>query len=414
MGLFKNRSSRKKELSPDWQMLSEFNRSLMLMVDKSLLLNNFKSKIRQVCDVEFIHIFLLDKNIGKYKPEEALKKMSVSFTVKDRLISWLSVNEKELILSRHPDIVAYFSAEEKKILEELKVELIYPLKIMNHISGMLFLGKKKNGTSYSEHEIELLSFMFDQAAFAIEHASLYELQRDRIKRMYRADRLATLGELAAGAAHEIRNPLTSIRSTIQYLSSDFEGNPAKQEMIREVINEVERINKILRDLLSFARPSQLNLSEVDMQQVVNSTLLLVASTLKKQQVEVQFEYFTEDTVITGDMEQLKQAVLNIVLNAVDAMAENEGDSARILIIGMESGIDLMTGIPYLMITFEDSGKGIAEEELENVFDPFFTTKEEGTGLGLAIVYGIIQQHEGDVEVSGKPGEGTCFRIKLPR
>ena len=97
--------------------------------------------------------------------------------------------------------------------------------------------------------------MFNQAAFAIEHASLYEIQSERIKKMYRTDRLATLGELAAGAAHEIRNPLTAIRSTIQYLSKDFSADPVKSEMATELISEVERINKIVQGLLSFARPS---------------------------------------------------------------------------------------------------------------------------------------------------------------
>lgn len=165
------------------------------------------------------------------------------------------MNERSLLLSQNPDIADYFTAEEREKLEQLQAELIYPLKVMNKVSGVIMLGKKTDRTGFTENELGLLSLLFNQAAFAIEHASLYEIQSERIKKMYRTDRLATLGELAAGAAHEIRNPLTAIRSTIQYLSKDFSADPVKSEMATELISEVERINKIVQGLLSFARPS---------------------------------------------------------------------------------------------------------------------------------------------------------------
>lgn len=216
--------------------------------------------------------------------------------------------------------------------------------------------------------------------------------------MYRTDRLATLGELAAGAAHEIRNPLTAIRSTIQYLSKDFSADPVKSEMVTELISEVERINKIVQGLLSFARPSDLNTSDINIEQLINQTLLLVTNTLRKQNVEVEFEYFTDNTTIQGDAEQLKQVFLNIILNAVEAMGKNPPERSRTLIISIEKGTPINTHSRYLIISFEDSGKGIEQKNIENVFNPFFTTKEEGTGLGLAICYGIINRHEGEIEV----------------
>jgi signal transduction histidine kinase len=395
-------------------MLSEFNRSLMLIADKSLLVDNFISKIKQLFLVDKVYVFLLDENTGRYKMQNPDEKMSITFHLKDRLIFWLSVNDKELIVSKSPDIIEYFSQEEQEKLSQMKAELVYPLKVMNHISGTVFLGKKIDGTVFDKDEIDLLSLIFNQAAFAIEHASLYELQKERIRKMYRTDRLATLGELAAGAAHEIRNPLTSIRSAIQYLSKDFNNEPVKAEMITEVINEVERINKILQGLLSFARPSKLNVSEVNLESLINQVLMLINSSIRKHHIDVQFEYFTEDTSIQGDMEQLKQVFLNIFLNAIDAMSENRQEQARSLIVSIEKGMAINAGKHYLIINIEDSGKGIEAEDIESIFNPFFTTKEEGTGLGLAISYGIINNHEGEIEVTSEMGKGSCIRIKLPQ
>ncbi len=394
------------------QLLSEFNRSLTLIVDKSLLIGNIVAKVKQICPVESVYIFLLDENTGKFKLQNEAKNKPVTLTNRSRLISWLSVNEKHLIISRHPDIVSYFPPEEQEIIRQLGAELIFPLKIMNQINGTIFLGKKTDGAPFTEQELNLLSILINQATFAIEHASLYEQQTERLKKMYRTDRLATLGELAAGAAHEIRNPLTAIRSTIQYLSKDFSADPVKSEMVTELISEVERINKIVQGLLSFARPSDLNTSDINIEQLINQTLLLVTNTLRKQNVEVEFEYFTDNTTIQGDAEQLKQVFLNIILNAVEAMGKNPPERSRTLIISIEKGTPINTHSRYLIISFEDSGKGIEQKNIENVFNPFFTTKEEGTGLGLAICYGIINRHEGEIEVKSVPDKGT--NIKLPQ
>ena len=396
------------------QLLSEFNRSLTLIVDKSLLIGNIVAKVKQICPVESVYIFLLDENTGKFKLQSEAKNKPVTLTNRSRLISWLSVNEKHLIISRHPDIVSYFPPEEQEIIRQLGAELIFPLKIMNQINGTIFLGKKTDGAPFTEQELNLLSILINQATFAIEHASLYEQQTERLKKMYRTDRLATLGELAAGAAHEIRNPLTAIRSTIQYLSKDFSADPVKSEMVTELISEVERINKIVQGLLSFARPSDLNTSDINIEQLINQTLLLVTNTLRKQNVEVEFEYFTDNTTIQGDAEQLKQVFLNIILNAVEAMGKNPPERSRTLIISIEKGTPINTHSRYLIISFEDSGKGIEQKNIENVFNPFFTTKEEGTGLGLAICYGIINRHEGEIEVKSVPDKGTCINIKLPQ
>ena len=395
-------------------LLSEFNRSLMLIADKQLLIKNFLSKVRQITPVEHVSLFLSDENTDKYKEQGVEEKNPPYIPGRGKLMSWLAVNERPLIVSENTSLLSFFSDEEQEVLKRLKAEIVYPLNVMNRISGILVMGRKVNGKRFDRQELELLSLLLGQAAFAIEHASLYEIQRDRLKRMYRTDRLAVLGELAAGAAHEIKNPLTSIRSTIQYLSNDFDAESEKGQMMHELLNETERINKIVQGLLSFARPSALNSTEVNLEQLINQTLLLVNNTLKKQQIEVEFEYFAEQTTIMGDAEQLKQVCLNMMLNAVEAMKENDESRPRTLYISMEQGAMIDARSHYLLLSFEDTGKGIDEKDIENVFNPFFTTKEEGTGLGLAICYGIINRHKGELEVRSTLGKGTCFTIKLPQ
>jgi signal transduction histidine kinase len=411
-----NPLKKKKDGGPDLGvLLSEFNRSLMLIVDKPLLIANFISKLKQLFPVESVYVFLLDESAGKYKlqnPDGG--RPGIVLTPKYRLINWLSVNEKYLIVSQQPDILTYFPKEERAILSELKTELIYPLKVMNQISGTIFVGRKTDGMPFTGQELALFSLVLDQAAFAIEHASLYEIQTERVKRMYRTDRLATLGELAAGAAHEIRNPLTAIRSTIQYLGRDFANDPVKQEMVTELIAETERINKIVQGLLSFAKPTELHVTETDVEQLINQALLLLNTMLGKNRINVEFEYFADNTKIQGDSEQLKQVFLNILLNAIEAMSKNAPQRERTLIISIEKGAAINPYSRYLLISFEDTGEGIGEKEIENVFDPFFTTKEEGTGLGLAISYGIVNRHEGEIEVKSTPGKGTSFIVKLPQ
>ena len=397
------------DLSP---LLSEFNRSLMLIVDKSLLVGNFIARVKTIFPVETVHVFLLDENTGRYKQHEAGDDVSLS--ADSRIIKWLSVNDKELALPRHPDIVEYFPEQERAMFDRLGCECVFPLKVMNKISGAVFLGRKSDGEAFSGEEISLLTLLFDQAAIAIEHATLYAMQSDRIKRMYRSDRLAILGELAAGAAHEIRNPLTAIRSTIQYISKDFASDAVKSEMVGELIAEVERINKIVQGLLSFARPSELDMSTINIQQLVGQTLLLLNSRIVKEKIRVEFTCQAENALIIADSEQLKQVLLNIMLNAIEAMNENSPDSERVLKINVEYGSPIGPQSRFLIIGVEDTGVGIPERSLENVFNPFFTTKKDGTGLGLAICYGVVNRHGGELEVQSSVGKGTKFTVKIPQ
>ena len=237
---------------------------------------------------------------------------------------------------------------------------------------------------------------------------MHREQRDRLRRLYRAERLAAAGQLAAGVAHEIRNPLTSIRSTIQYLVPSFAAEPEKQELMGELLSEVDRINRIVNDLLSLARPSEFCAAEVELPELLEQSVLLVRTQADKQGVTIESTGSAPGLVVSADPNQLKQVFLNVLLNALQAMP----DGGRLSVKLDRRPTDAL-GREWVHVVVADTGTGIPGEFLDKIFDPFFTLKREGTGLGLSISYNIVQQHEGEMEVQSQPGEGTTVNIRLP-
>jgi signal transduction histidine kinase len=235
--------------------------------------------------------------------------------------------------------------------------------------------------------------------------------------MYRADRLATLGQLAAGAAHEIRNPLTSIRSTIQYLRKNLKESK-ESTLVSGLIDEVDRINGIIEGLLSFSKPAKPEIKTVNLELLLKQTLILVETTARKQKVDISLDYDSEQSSLKADPALLKQVFLNVIMNSLEAIGENGNVQVRVDFI-RKGGRFAPQSDSYYFISFQDSGPGIPRANMDHIFDPFFTTKKEGTGLGLSISYRIIHQHNGDIEVEStsenrdRENHGTKVTITLP-
>jgi signal transduction histidine kinase len=279
---------------------------------------------------------------------------------------------------------------------------------MNQVRGMVCIGRKENNVPFDKNELQYLKIFLDQAGFAFENALLYQSQKERTRKMYRADRLATLGELSAGAAHEIRNPLTSIRSSIQFLKRKL-SDPADIEMSNDLISEVDRINEIIEGMLSFAKPQPLKKENTQLKTILAQTVQLVSNTARKKEIDICLNYQAGRDDIFADPSQLKQLFLNIIMNSIQAI-ENIPGKIEINVIFSE-GEKKYT--PVYLIEFIDNGEGISNENIDKIFDPFYTTKNEGTGLGLSISYGIINQHDGDIEFFSEPGKGTRVKIRIP-
>jgi len=221
------------------------------------------------------------------------------------------------------------------------------------------------------------------------------------EQLRRADRLSALGELSAGMAHEIRNPLASIRGTAEILQDGIDPADKRYEFTRILIKEVDRLNRVVEDFLRFARPAPVERGRFDVNEALREVLTLVRQPAMKSGVRTELAA-GELPPLPGDREQLKQAFLNLVLNALQAMP-----GGGVLTIGTEL-VDAQ-----LRIRIADTGQGIPAENLERIFNPFFTTRQEGTGLGLAITHRIIQGHGGRIEAQSRLGEGTTFTVIIP-
>lgn len=222
------------------------------------------------------------------------------------------------------------------------------------------------------------------------------------EQLIRADRLAAMGELTAGVAHEVRNPLGVIRASVQLLE-DAQCDPVRISSAADVIKqEIDRLDKVIKALLDFGRPSRPTMVNTDINSVLEDVVLFTTRFAKQANVRIMRHFSSELPRVVGDPDQLKQVFLNFVTNAVQAMDETGGE------------IDLTTSLDgdYVQVVVSDDGPGISEFDLPKVFDPFFTRRAEGTGLGLTIVHRIIDEHDGHIEVESA-STGTTFTVSLP-
>jgi len=222
------------------------------------------------------------------------------------------------------------------------------------------------------------------------------------EKVARSERLASLGRMAAGIAHEVRNPLSSIKGFAQYFRKKFDSKSEDANYAAVMIKEVDRLNRVIQDLLNFARPQELDLRLHDVTQIISHSLRLIESDAAEKGIQIRTEFDDNLPPIMLDSDLITQALLNLFLNAVEAM--EQGGLLSVRAAQQEATV---------LITITDTGTGIAPENIPRLFDPFFTSKKSGTGLGLAIVHRIIENHQGEIEVESEVGNGTTVRLVLP-
>lgn len=219
----------------------------------------------------------------------------------------------------------------------------------------------------------------------------------------RKEKLAAIGGLAAGMAHEIRNPLSSIKGIASYFRSKFEEDSDDKDAADVMIREVDRLNRVISELIDFARPSQITPKNTDLNEFLEHSVRLVQREASAKGVQVQLNLLPQSQTVDIDPDRLSQCLLNLYLNALQSMGHG----------GQMTVTCSLKGGNTVEIAVQDTGSGIRSENLKQIFDPYFTTKTTGTGLGLAIVHKIIEAHQGQIKVSSTPGHGSVFSIVLP-
>lgn len=276
------------------------------------------------------------------------------------------------------------------------------------------LSVRANGTSGDE--FGYLGQAFNRMIAALSVAR-NEIEDNHLQQAEKTAKLASLGQLISGIAHEIKNPLAGISLGIQVLQRELSGDAEKKTYIREILDHVDRLDKTIRDVLNYARPKPPQFIKTGVRQVIDRTLFLVHFDAEKQGVLINVETEGNIPEIMIDPDQMQLVFLNIVFNALQAMSPDGVLKISVSVRNSGPGEHGISAPPpvgkAVMITFLDSGHGIAAEDIAHIFDPFFTRKVKGNGLGLSISQKIVQEHGGEIVVKSEEGRGSEFIVYLP-
>jgi signal transduction histidine kinase len=289
-----------------------------------------------------------------------------------------------------------------------------PLKFQGQVIGTLTVLDDRPGKQFRREDVQLLELLAPLVSVWIRNARLYQELQERIEaqqvaenRLIRSARLAAVGEMAAGVAHELNNPLTTVAGFVELVLEELPKDSAHRPDLELVLREAVRARGVVRRLLDFSRPAENQRVRTDLNELVGDVLTLVHHLVRTGGVEMHIELWEDLPWIQVDPAQIKQVLLNLVHNAIQAMPRGG-------MLAVKTEPVERQGKEWLCISVADSGVGISGENLERIFEPFFTTRAgHGTGLGLSVSYGIISEHGGSIEVESQAGQGSCFHIFLP-
>jgi two-component system, NtrC family, sensor histidine kinase HydH len=299
-----------------------------------------------------------------------------------------------------------------RTLEQMNGSVALGFSSEDQLLGALVIRDDRLREAYSSDEIELFRGVANSIGITLQNSQVYERMKER-------DRLAALGQMAAGLAHEIRNPLGSIKGAAQFLQpGQADGNKegtkeSTREFLDIIIEEVNRLNKIVSQFLDYARPYRGEQRPLEVSEVLKKTLSLLPAAQLEGAIEISTNFAERMPPVRADAEQLLQVFLNLSLNAIQAITPGDVPGKLLISTGLRRATRRGAAAAFFEARFRDSGVGIPPGDLKNLFIPFFTTKDKGTGLGLPISQRIIENHGGTIEVRSQPGEGATFTVLLP-
>ena len=393
-------------------LLTEYDESLLLIVDPEQLRNNLLSKLRELINAEKAFVYLANGS-GTPRFFHSVELVSSedhppNLAVKDKLVSWFRTNRQLLLFCENKEVTQYLDKELEPFFR-LSINLAFPLVSMDRLIGIVFLYLPKG--LLSRDDIAKIQTLGRQAGLAFENALLFKERMRQNERMFRAEQLATMGQFAAGIAHELRNPLTSIRSTVQFLSGEFEEDSQPKKFAEDVLSEVDRLNAIVENLLNLAKPTESKPQKLHVNKEIEHYMHFVEAQAKKQNVQIQTQLEENLPKLFCDPAELRQVLINLVLNGMQAMPDGGPVVIKTSLFSPKN--DSVLEGKNILIEVEDKGVGIPENLIEKVFEPFFTTKRSGTGLGLTICNNIVRRHSGEIWTEQDPTGGTIVKVTLP-
>jgi two-component system sensor histidine kinase HydH len=381
--------------------LSEFSRQLTELVDLDEVTRITIHSITQTLHVDHVAFFFQKKEEDDYLPFFRIEPPEeMKYPSRHPFVERIESNRRAVDLEHLRENGE--NMEEIDSLIERGWVVVAPFFLEERLLGFTLLGRKRSQKDYTEEELNLLETFLNQAALAISRALIYRDMSLKDKQIMQAEKMAAIGELAAGIAHEIRNPLGIITGSAETIQK-HKDQKVQEEMIDYILEESKRINGLVGSFLDFARPKEPQLVSCDLREILEKILLLLSPRARTLKVEIKKEIPQSPLRVSVDPEQIRQAFTNLGVNALEAMPK--GGALRIAV--------QKDGKERVSVRFSDTGKGIPKEIQAKVFDPFFTTKDGGTGLGLSIAHRIITQHGGKITFEGGEERGSTFIIILP-
>ena len=379
----------------------EFTRTLLNLLDLPTLLEATVNFISQALIVDQVGMWILENESDSYRLySQRGVPWEKPFSQDSPLIVYLRKSERAVELEYIKNIGS-LQPEVREIIAA-RSSLIIPLQGEEGLLGFILVGDKRDGKKFTIMEIEALEALAPAVAMAISRALLYQDLKKKDHQMMQSEKLAALGEMAASFVHGIRNPLGIILGSAETLRRRM-PEPVQSEMIQFISEESERINHMLTSFLGFAKPKAPTFREVDLKDILERTMDRISTPARNQQVQIQKEYPEGKVLMFLDPEQIREALVNLEINALEAMPR--GGRLRIVLTRKEN--------TDVIIRISDTGVGIPSGQESKIFDPFFTTKEQGTGLGLSIVHSVVKNHGGTISVTNNDGKGTTFILTLP-
>jgi len=316
------------------------------------------------------------------------------------------------VVTRHKPVAVVDVVREKGYIqtdiarkEKLVSMLAVPLTFAEKAVGVLAVYTQQRHR-FSNDEVKVLTTLGDLSAVAIEKGRLLARVVDMEEKLRASERLSALGLLAAEIAHEIRNPLTVMQMLFHALVESMALDDKSQRDASLIAEKMRQMNRILDQVLSFARSSEPTKESVHARQLFDDVFLLTRHKLLQQGIDIRIHVPENLPLFDVDREQVEQVLLNLILNAAQAMPQ--GGALR-----LSASVEEFEGESFLVLAVRDNGAGMSQEQIDNLFAPFLTTKDSGTGIGLAIVKKIMENHQSKVQVESKLGQGTKFKLLFP-
>src|SRR2546425_7498385 len=402
-----------------YETLSAFSKALVKILDLKTLSEEIERTLVTVLGVKTVTLYLFDKEKDVYAPVSTYgldpsTGARIRLAADEELPRHLAMGQTILVREE----MEHFSRTEEQralidALRRVKADVCIPFVNKNALIGFCILGPRTTPQMYSDQDLRLLTMLAQAAAIALDNAVLYEELKRSESIVRRTDRLRSLETIAGGFAHEVRNPLTSIKTFIQ-LTPERKDDPEFIGQFSTVVAEdVARIERLIQEILDYARYMQPKFQEEDINVIVESCLYFVRFKADSKAALVKKDLAADLPSVLLDRQQIKQVLLNLFINAIEAMDDQGGQ-----LIVRTHRLSKIPEDTWVQIEVTDTGCGISPVDLEHIFDPFYTTKHEsreheGTGLGLTIAHQIVQEHGGHIEVKSALGRGTTFLVNLP-